>query len=292
MDQPETGRTPATTSCVPEVRHRARTLSNPQLARLATEVLDLGARLDSAGPAPELDAARTYQRLACEAYARRAVDEGWHFAYRAAEALVETMDVAVMTAEARDLAAEVRSPGKFKKWRAAAICGHLAIVLDAGQPDERRRTALQAALRVRHSEYENVYRRLAILRRHQAILLIVGLPPLAFVILALVVQPAWPWEVVAAASIGVVGAVVSAAQRSTRLAGDRIPTQLNSAVASLSRIPVGAVAGLTVWLAATATDGPSRNPYYVLISAFAAGFAERLVTPKAGGTDGSGTTSS
>ena len=93
-------------------------------------------------------------------------------------------------------------------------------------------------------------------------------------VVLIVVEPTWPWVIVAAVSMGVVGAVVSAAERSTKLPGGRIPTQLTSVVGSLSRIPIGAVAGLTVWLAAEATHGETAaNPYSVLVTAFAAGSA-------------------
>ena len=266
-------------------------LSNPQRARLATEVRDLGARLDAAGAAPDVELARVYHSLARDAHGRGDVDEGWHFAYRTAEALVRTMDDETLMAEASDLAAEVEAPGKFTTWRAHAIRSHLELVSDPSQSDERRRVEFEAALRVRHMEYENVYRRLGILRRHQAILLIIGTPALLVVLVLVVVQPDWSWIVVASAFIGVVGAVVSAAERSTRLAGSRIPTQLSSTVASLSRIPIGAVAGLTVWLAASATQSGAENVYYVLITGFAAGFSERLVTPKVGGGSTGGATS-
>ncbi|MGW6128394.1 hypothetical protein ACWFNE_00065 [Cellulomonas sp. NPDC055163] len=272
------------------VQHSNGTLRNPQLARLATEVQDLGARIDSAGPAADLALARSYLDLACRAYDRARVDEGWHFAYRTAEVLARTLNDENLIAEARGLAIEVEAPGKFVPWRAKAIRAHAAIAIDPALPLEHRRAELEVGLRVRHQEYENVYRRLAILRRHQAVLLLIGTPALIAVIVLLSADPGWSWMPVASAAMGVVGAAVSAAQRSTRMAGERIPKQLSSSVASLSRIPVGAVAGLLVWLGAAATNDGTVNEFSVLVAAFASGFSERLVTARSStSADGSPT---
>ncbi len=84
--------------------------------------------------------------------------------------------------------------------------------------------------------------------------------------------------------LGVLGATTSAAQRSTRITPERIPTQLGSAVASLSRVPIGAVAGLTVWLFSVATaSGGTIAAANMLLAAFGAGFAERLIVQGTGG---------
>jgi hypothetical protein len=58
-----------------------------------------------------------------------------------------------------------------------------------------------------------------------------------------------------------------------------IADQLGTWVATLSRIPIGAVAGLTVWifsLAAIGDDVQHLGIANVLIAAFGAGFTERL----------------
>jgi hypothetical protein len=79
--------------------------------------------------------------------------------------------------------------------------------------------------------------------------------------------------------LGVLGAIVSAGQRSTRMRPQTIADQLGTWVATLSRIPIGAVAGLTVWifsLAAIGDDVQHLGIANVLIAAFGAGFTERL----------------
>ncbi|QNE18733.1 hypothetical protein F1D05_13480 [Kribbella qitaiheensis] len=72
--------------------------------------------------------------------------------------------------------------------------------------------------------------------------------------------------------------MISAAKRSTGILPEHVPAQLGSNVASWSRIPIGGVAGLTVWLFSIATAETSNvNAANLLLAAFGAGFAERLI---------------
>jgi hypothetical protein len=83
-----------------------------------------------------------------------------------------------------------------------------------------------------------------------------------------------------AALFGVVGAITSAAQRSTKMSGVTLIGELQALGASFSRVPIGAVAGLTVWLFSVAAVGDvamNLNIADMLLAAFGAGFAERLI---------------
>ena len=93
------------------------------------------------------------------------------------------------------------------------------------------------------------------------------------------------WLCVCSVLIGALGAITSAAERST-VQPNRIPTQLGSWLASVSRVPIGAIAGLTTWLSAEATMTVDSRAATLLLLAFASGFAERLIVQ--GPTAGSG----
>lgn len=277
-------------------------LQNPQRGRLAAELEDLStvvAELAAPGDPATTEAVRqasAWRARAADALGRRDVDAGWHFAFRAREALIPTWDAVRLQTEAQGLRTEVATSDKFSTWRKAAILEQVDEVLrlltarlEHGEPERQAldaRAHLLAASRVRNEQHENEYRRLSILRRHQVFLLLLGSPFLILVLSLLVAGPMAPgpaagrssgWLVLTATAIGVVGAVVSAVQRSTRLRADRIPQQLGSGLASFSRVPLGAVAGLTAFLAVDAT-GNGVSASYVLLVAFGAGFSERLVT--------------
>ena len=216
----------------------------------------------------------------------RETEEGWHFVFRAQESLVLTWDDCRVSDEARGLEIEATESSKFNAWRKRAIQVHVASVLAAPDTGPGRNEELAIAMRIRNEQYENEYRRLAILRRHQWSLLWIGGVSLTCVLVLLLLN-AVPvsmrsderWLILAAPLIAVVGAVVSAAQRSGKMPQDRIPMQLSSAVASMSRIPIGAVAGLTTWLAAQGSNSATNaGAPYLLLTAFAAGFSERLVS--------------
>jgi hypothetical protein len=148
-------------------------------------------------------------------------------------------------------------------------------------------------MKIRNEGIANDYWRLAIVRHYQNLLLTIGIPTL-IVVIALVAgysgdiaggpeagQSGWaggPILCILSALLGVLGAVISAAKRSTGVLPEHVLEQLGSNVASLSRIPIGAVAGLTVWLFSIATAETSNvNAANLLLAAFGAGFAERLI---------------
>ena len=69
---------------------------------------------------------------------------------------------------------------KFRPWRRRAITNQLALVTAASTPDPRptlqtRRTALIEALATRDESYSGEYFELALVRRYQAILLVIAL---------------------------------------------------------------------------------------------------------------------
>jgi ADP-ribose pyrophosphatase YjhB (NUDIX family) len=273
--------------------------NNPQLRRLLEEIGDLASELHEA-PHAEIDEAadRAAVRQAA-GHIRRArqaasvgdVDTGWGQAFRAREALVPRLSEDQVVHTALALRAEVVTSGKIKQWRQDAVASLVTSIIDTeGRsssvgPPKANRDALREALRIRNESYSNEYRKLTILRRHQKGLLWIGVVALFLVLVSLIGMRFLPqpvddrWLAFPALAMGVVGAVVSAAQRSTRVPQMRIPQAYNSYVSSLSRVAIGGIAGVLVLLATTAIDGP-LNDASVLIGAFGAGFAERLVTEK------------
>jgi ADP-ribose pyrophosphatase YjhB (NUDIX family) len=271
-------------------------LRRPQLSRLLDEIADLTATLAVASPEgadsqPWRWAALRHVAQAREAVSCGDIDAGWNQAYRARECLIEGYDADEVLRGAGTLRDELVASGKFSQWRRLAAVNLLAPVLDAtGTSDagseEGRRARLREALRIRNESFDNDYRKLTILRRHQRSLLGIGSASM-LVLLPLLAANASSldtggvdraWVMFAAALLGVVGAVTSAAQRSSRISDERIPRQLGSHVASTSRIPIGAVAGLLVWLAGNTGLAPSTGTAAsVLVGAFAAGFTERVV---------------
>jgi hypothetical protein len=160
-------------------------------------------------------------------------------------------------------------------------------ISDAREKDKDRQ-ALYDAYRIRDEIQAKSFFRLRITRHYQLILLTLGIPVL-FTTLGLIAaysdsfnDTSWKrsWmPVFLSALLGVLGAIVSAGQRSTRMHPTTIADQMGAWVASISRVPIGAVAGLSVWLfslAAVGDDVQSLKIGNVFLAAFAAGFAERL----------------
>jgi hypothetical protein len=159
---------------------------------------------------------------------------------------------------------------------------------ESGMQAANRAQAVANAYRIRDDIQATNFFRLRITRHYQLILLTVGIPVLAATVYFVAAYSgsfndlSWKrgWVPVFMSSLlGVLGAIVSAGQRSTRMRPQTIADQLGAWVATLSRIPIGAVAGLTVWifsLAAISDDVQHLGIGNVLIAAFGAGFTERL----------------
>lgn len=281
------------------VRRRLRRRGFQQ-ARLATTLglidVRLTRRLADREPGAPVDGWLA-EALDCIREARRAlsegsVDAGWEFVHRVDELELDALSDAELTARAQELAREAERPGKLIAWRAAAV-RDTALAANERRSGrfvhaiEERRAFLQRALRVRNEGFNGDYRSLAIMRRHQLSLLLIAVVLLgtAAVVVgghadALSGGAAGDalrddWVVPAAMLLGGLGAVTSALQRSTRRRRhERIPEQLGAFLPSVSRPVIGAVAALTVYLTARVTDQDAVA--LVLVSAFGAGFSERL----------------
>jgi 8-oxo-dGTP pyrophosphatase MutT (NUDIX family) len=234
-------------------------------------------------------------RCAETALALRELDRGWALVHRAHELEVLGYDDDQVTAEAVTLKAELLSR-KFSGWRRAAITEHLEYVLASNAerdafvlPLHQRRVWLSAALRTRDESYSNEYRNLTIQRRYQAVLLAIALVILVGALIGSVFAnpelragvDKW-WVALSAALSGALGGITSAVQRTSRRPVARIPERLGSLVHSLSRPIIGAIAGVTVFLAVRAgmtqtTNTSEQQVAYLLLLAFGAGFSERLV---------------
>jgi hypothetical protein len=230
-----------------------------------------------------------------EAGRSRDVDSAWQHLYRARQELVMNYDLGRLRIVARTLNAEICDRGRLPAWRVEAIrklltdSGLIVKNKETSAPHcdlESCRLTIASALSLRNEGVANDYWRLAIIRHYQRILIVIGLPVLTTVVLLLarhasdMRRPEWATGGVPcllAALLGILGATTSAAQRSTQIHRQRVNIQLASNVATLSRIPIGAVGGLTVWLFSIATADGSINAANLLLAAFGAGFAERLV---------------
>lgn len=247
----------------------------------------------------KLTAARSYLELAERANNPKKMDQAWMHLYRAREELVSQYSSEKVDAKARMLRAEA---GAFCEilgiWRVHLIRELIEINNHAGTttgaPHEHPRFAeqrmrLQQAYWIRDQGLSATFFRLKILRHFQLVLVIVGLPILAIAV-GLVAHyasdfanPEWKAGAIPcilAVLFGIVGALASAAQRSSRISPVTIADQLQLLSASLSRIPIGAVAGITVWLFSVAAVGDTTihlNIADMLLAAFGAGFAERLI---------------
>jgi hypothetical protein len=270
-------------------------LRDPQPERLGEAiqltVSSLAVRVDHRDPPAWYVEARTALEHAGEARDAHELDRGWALVHRARELEVLAFAHAEVTAEATTLAAEVLDPG-FRGWRREAILDHLREVL-AKDADGRwaltlaeRRTWLVQALRTRSEGFSNQYRNVALLRRFQAILLLVAMAILTCTLVgSAFANPEFEegaaewWAALGAALSGALGGIASALQRTTRRSGDRIPERLGSVVAALSRPVIGAIAGVTVFLAVRAgvTQTTEEQVAWLLLVSFGAGFSERLV---------------
>jgi 8-oxo-dGTP pyrophosphatase MutT (NUDIX family) len=235
-----------------------------------------------------LDAAESH--LDAEEY-----DDGWALLHRAHEFEVRAFSHEQCDAEASDLRLEASS--KLTGWRREAVLKVLARDSWDKASDEMRKVRLADAMRIRHESFANEYRDIIILRRYQAILVLMAMPIVAvlaagFIVFVDQVRPSAPlqewWIAVGTILLGALGGITSALQRVTRQGPrSRVPLRLSALVSSLSRPVVGAIAGLTVYLGALAgLLVPNDNPVpFVLLAAFGSGFTERLVVRRGDETD-------
>jgi hypothetical protein len=219
------------------------------------------------------------------------IDEAWMHLYRAREELVGTYDVAKIQTSARTLLAEVDVYSELLgASRVRVIKGLLAVDSPSSAPSlTERRERLKQAYWNKNRGLSETFFRLKVLRYFQLLLFAIGFPTLiAAIALVAIYAPDFDvpnWKAGAipcllAALFGVVGAITSAAQRSTKMSGVTLIGELQVLAASFSRIPIGAVAGLTVWLFSVAAVGNAAmnlNVADMLLAAFGAGFAERLI---------------
>jgi 8-oxo-dGTP pyrophosphatase MutT (NUDIX family) len=275
-----------------------RTLRDPQRERLAEAIaltrFRLGANHDLSASSPPrwLFAAIGALDEAADALADGAVDRGWALVHLAHELEVASYDHVALTATATAVRAELSSP-KFSGWRRAAISSQLRPVLRVDAKClpalslAERRAWLTQAMQTRNEVYSNEYRNVAITRRYQAILLTVAMVILVGTLVGAAFTnaefeegaDAW-WAAVGAALSGALGGITSALQRTARRSLERIPERLGSLVSSLSRPAIGAIAGVTVFLAVRAgvtQTASEQQVAYLLLLAFGAGFTERLV---------------
>jgi hypothetical protein len=267
-------------------------LKDPRQAWIMAEIAEVQLEAGQAGDQSKAQQLVEEAKDACE---RLDVDTAWHHLHRAQQELIERYELAELRLHAMVLLAEAEEPGRLPQWRVKAIRQALP---DTHFPwDESDLISLRqevvAAMKIRNEGIANDYWRLAIVRHYQNLLLTIGIPTL-IVVIALVAgysgdiaggpeagRSGWaggPILCILSALLGVLGAVISAAKRSTGVLPEHVLEQLGSNVASLSRIPIGAVAGLTVWLFSIATAETSNvNAANLLLAAFGAGFAERLI---------------
>ncbi len=164
------------------------------------------------------------------------------------------------------------------------------------------RLLVREALVVRYGYSGNTYTSLAITAHRRLWLMLLGLVVLGAVLFGIAQAPdldpqptgdlppssvlAPVWVPLTMACLGALGSVVSAIQR---LAVDPltgpVPAQLGSFTATVTRPLIGAVAALTVFLAARGGLAvPEAHPVpLLLLAAFTAGLTERLVVYREGG---------
>jgi hypothetical protein len=267
---------------------------NPERARLGAEVKQLQNMVDTLNVedwygSEALESACGHLRSAYEACKVRDVDSGWAHAFRAREQLVRCFPDERLLALARTLRGEVREKGRMAPWRQQTIERLLKDVCNSRSPlDHGLREQYYEALRLRDQGLSNQYVRLRIVRHHQLLLGTLGAPALVAAIILLSVSAKnltdRDWKsgaspCILAVLLGILGATVSAAQRSTTAPPHLIAEQFASNIASLSRLPIGAVGGLTAWLftLGSVNDPANYNVANMLLAAFGAGFAERLI---------------
>jgi 8-oxo-dGTP diphosphatase len=276
----------------------SRVRRSPQRERLAEGISMSRSRLAADhGPASASSPAwlaEAYDALddAEQALRRDEVDRGWGFVHLVEEFEVRDFDHLAVSVRAATVRAEVAS-GKFAGWRRAAILLQLEPVLlvDAeNHPTrglEERRARLIEALQNRNEAHSNEYRNIAITRRYQATLLWIAIAILVGALVGATFSNSRfedgadeGWVAVGAALSGALGGIASALQRTSRRSIERIPERIGSWGSSLSRPAIGAIAGVTVFLAVRAgvtQTATQQQVAYLLLLAFGAGFTERLV---------------
>ncbi len=271
-------------------------LRSPEEAQLQAEIRHLSSMVHAAMQAcesgkPEATAlAQAQLHFAQKACREKDMEGGWEHAYRAREQLVRCLPNERLMAQAKTLRAEVRDKRLVSTWRQVAIEGLLDQLCESPQPclSASQREAYYEALHLRNQGVVNQYRRLRMVRHHQSLLLLIGTPILIISIFLLFRSahefgnPQWKagvYPCLLAMLLGILGAIASSAQRSTTAPSRKIPEMFASYIASLSRVPIGALAGLTVWLFTLGTvENPDHfNAANMLLAAFGAGFAERLI---------------
>ena len=258
------------------------------MVAIETARIELSAKGASPNPEPDwllaaercLDAAESH--LEASEY-----DDGWALLHRAQEFEIQGFTREQCEAEASAIRIETAS--KLTGWRREAILALLDVDDWSKARDEGRKDRLLGSLRTLHVWYANAYRDVALLRRYQAILLVMATPIVVALVAGFIVfgeqieQDALlqeGWVAVGAMLLGALGGVTSALQRVTRHGPRiRVPVRLGAFISSLSRPVIGAIAGLTVYLGALASVlVPNENPVpFALLAAFASGFTERLV---------------
>ncbi len=271
-------------------------LRSPEEAQLQAEIRHLSSMVHAAMRAcesgkPEATAlAQAQLHFAQKACREKDMEGGWEHAYRAREQLVRCLPNERLMAQAKTLRAEVRDKRLVSTWRQVAIEGLLDQLCESPQPclSASQREAYYEALHLRNQGVVNQYRRLRMVRHHQSLLLLIGTPILIISIFLLFRSAhefgnsqwkAGVYPCLLAMLLGILGAIASSAQRSTTAPSRKIPEMFASYIASLSRVPIGALAGLTVWLFTLGTvENPDHfNAANMLLAAFGAGFAERLI---------------
>lgn len=259
---------------------------DPRQAWIEAEIAELRLEVERSG---ERSAARAFIRQAEKACERLDMETAWHHFHCAQQELIAEYGLDELKLHATLLLAEIDEPGRLPQWRVKAVKQALPDSASSWRESELAslRESVGAAMKIRNEGISNDYWRLAIVRHYQQLLILIGGPVLLAVIAILATYSgrigskewaAGPFLCILSALLGVLGAVISAAKRSTGILPEHVLAQLGSNVSSLSRIPIGGVAGLTVWLFSIATaETASVNAANLLLAAFGAGFAERLI---------------
>jgi hypothetical protein len=282
---------------------------NVPLHQLHAELTDLEIELKnsdwSISNEKKLQAACSYLDAAKKCDTPKEIDEAWMHLYRAREELVGTYDAAKIQTSAKTLSAEVDVYSELLGASRVRVIKDLlagdftssaapmARTKDIQDSEDlqltERRERLKQAYWNRNRGLSETFLRLKVLRHFQWLLLGIGLLTLGATIpLVAIYAPDFDvpnWKAgaipcILAALFGVVGAITSAAQRSTKMSGVTLIGELQALGASFSRVPIGAVAGLTIWLFSVAAVGDAAmnlNVADMLLAAFGAGFAERLI---------------
>jgi len=286
----------------PLVKRRLTVLRDPRpwylLRVIELESGRLHARIRDSEHSSWHNDARTNLTHAVAALRRGDLEGGWTLVHQAHCAQVNAYTVCEVRSEAQYMRREASS-GRFRPAQRDVICEQLDEVewllgprasesqtkLAELAPKEVQK-ALVNALNVRDRCYANEYYELALTRRYQAILLLVALAIiLAALVGSMITNPDFEdgitrgWTAVGAALSGALGGITSALQRTARRQSERLPEKIGSLGSALSRPVVGAVAGMTVFLAvrAGAMQASDQQVAYLFLVAFGAGFAERLV---------------